>query len=418
MRILVVSNFFPPHAIGGYELGCADVVEALIKDGHEVRVLTSTYRVDRPVEDGNVFRWLQSSLGWQSRNRLRYVAALIDKERRNQRAFERACRRHQPDLVYVWNAALISISIVLQAQRKGIPVCFFVSDEWISKWESDDWYSFWNRTSARPASRLAKGLLRPVLSLIGVDAPRDALDLSHVQFASNYLRNSALRAGLNVAGSEVIHWGVDVNRFNYRVDARTPSRLLFVGQVTRHKGVHTAIDALRILSAGGIDTVSLTIVGGSVVPDYVQELRSTVRSSGLADRVSFLGFRERHALPAIFRDHDILIFPSAWAEPFSITLLEAMASGLAVVTTNTGGTPEILESGENGLSFEPNDADGCAKQILRLLRERDLSERIRSNARRSVVERFTFESMLKKIRVSLANRSTPEAIPQQIRKAG
>ena len=60
MKILVVTNFYPPHYVGGYELGCRDVVEGLRQRGHKVDVLTSTWGVDRPLQEGGVHRWLVS----------------------------------------------------------------------------------------------------------------------------------------------------------------------------------------------------------------------------------------------------------------------------------------------------------------------------------------------------------------------
>ena len=62
MRILIVSNLYPPHHIGGYELGCRDVVEGLKARGHEVKVLTSTYGVGKRKCDGDVHRWLETDL--------------------------------------------------------------------------------------------------------------------------------------------------------------------------------------------------------------------------------------------------------------------------------------------------------------------------------------------------------------------
>src|SRR5215211_6131335 len=64
LRVVVVTNYYPPYFIGGYELGCRDVVEALKSRGHQVRVLTSTYQVDQPQTDGEVYRWLGLAEWW------------------------------------------------------------------------------------------------------------------------------------------------------------------------------------------------------------------------------------------------------------------------------------------------------------------------------------------------------------------
>src|SRR5205085_7979090 len=118
----------------------------------------------------------------------------------------------------------------------------------------------------------------------------------------------------------------------------------------------------------------LTIVGG---PDYDRRIHRLVSSLGLESHVRFTGLIPREQLPAICRQHYVLLFPSVWDEPFSITLLEAMSCGLAVVGTNTGGSPEILEDEVNALIFPKEDAEACAQQLVRLITAPPLFESLR-----------------------------------------
>jgi hypothetical protein len=123
LKICVVSNYYPPHFIGGYELGCRDVVEALRGRGHQVRVLTSTYNVEKPHDDGVVHRRLKIG-DWWTPNSLGGLAAVINKEMANLRAFRKICSDFHPDLIYVWNPVGISLSLVSVSQRLGLPVAF------------------------------------------------------------------------------------------------------------------------------------------------------------------------------------------------------------------------------------------------------------------------------------------------------
>ena len=97
------------------------------------------------------------------------------------------------------------------------------------------------------------------------------------------------------------------------------------------------------------------------------------------------------------------MFPSMWDEPFSITLLEAMSSGLAVVGTNTGGSSEILKDEVNALVFPKGDAEACARQVTRLIQTPALFERIRRNARRTIEAEFRLETMIDRIDQTLRN---------------
>jgi glycogen synthase len=398
MRILVISNFYPPHFIGGYEIGCRDVVEELKARGHQVCVLTSTHGVGIPGHDGGVYRWLETDFGSEAQAGAHGLIKLLRKESINRRAFKRLSKTFKPDVVYAWNLTHISISVIFLAQRMGLPVCYYVSDHWLSRWESDSWYAQTQRGDRRLLSRLAWQPVNSYLRIRG-PLPGPVLDLRHVQFASRYLKQAAIEADKPVSAAEVIHWGIDTGKFSYGEPSRNPSRLLYVGQITSHKGVHTAVQALRII----IDqpchkSTTLTIVGG---PDYDSRIRGLVSSLGLEDNVSFTGLIAREELPGVYQRHDLFVFPSVWEEPFSIALLEALASGLAVVATQTGGSPEILESEVNALTFTKEDARGCASQILRFLNDPELFERVRQNGRRTVEGRFKFNSMVDEIEHSL-----------------
>jgi hypothetical protein len=154
LNILVLSNYYPPHNIGGYELGCRDVVRGLEERGHRVTVLTSTYG-DGPGSDGEVHRRLtikyRAHLPRRAPVRAAYLAALLARERRDQRLFRELAAGLKPDLLYVWNASGISISLLRVARSMGIPTCVFVSDEWLARFPADDvWVRYW---PARQAGR-------------------------------------------------------------------------------------------------------------------------------------------------------------------------------------------------------------------------------------------------------------------------
>ena len=410
MNILVVSNFYPPHTIGGYELGCRDVVEALERRGHRVGVLTSVHGLGHAASDGDVHRWLSVDLTARPRSSLAYGLSLLAAEVRSGRALRRLVGESRPDVVYLWNLRYLPLSIARLAQRLGLAVCYFVSDDWLANWETVDRWEQWTaHLPGNPVKRALKCLLRRTGVLVRPAGRAEALDLRHVQFASGHLRQACLEAGKAVEPSTVVHWGVDTRRFAYRDEDRRDAfargpRLLYAGQVVASKGVDTAIDACRLLvHAHGLAGVELTVAGGSIRPDYVEHLRASVRDAGLADRVRFAGRVARERMPALYRAHDVLVFPSVWAEPFSLTVLEAMASGLAVVGTVTGGSGEILRHGVNALVFPPEDSATCARHVQALVDGPDEYERIRREGRRTVERGFDLERMVDAIERDLRN---------------
>ena len=402
MRVLVISNLYPPHYIGGYELGCRDVVEALRRRGHAVTVLTSTYGVGRPARDSYIIRCLETELSWDSQApTARYWRRMLRRELWNRAMFKNLVSARDFDVVYVWNVRAISLALVLMARQIGMPLCYYISDDWLEHVDTlDRWL---NQPTSAPRALVKQGGER-WLALAGLGLSGRALDLRHVQFASRYLERAALQAGRAVADGRVIYWGVDGAEFAYRAEQRPQvRRLLYVGQVVPRKGAHTAIEAVRLLhERHGCGEVELTIAGGTLLPEYEAQLRQQVEAAGLGTRVRFAGQVPRNSLPQLYHDHDALVFPSIWEEPFSITLLEAMSSGLPVAGTDTGGSAEILEHERNALVFPKEDAPACARQLLRLIEDPSLAERLRACARQTTERHYRIEHTVDQIEQHLS----------------
>ncbi|HEV7475480.1 MAG TPA: glycosyltransferase family 4 protein [Pyrinomonadaceae bacterium] len=393
LRICVVSNYYPPHFLGGYELGCRDIVEALKSRGHQVKVLTSTYKVETPQDDGQVYRRLRIG-DWWTPNSLGGLRAVLKKEIANRKAFRQLCSDFYPYLIYVWNPVGLSLSLVSELD---LPVCYFVSDHWLADWEADSGYQMWQQQQRHP---LWKAILSLALKLNVIHRPSSP-NLRYVQFASDFLKQEALSKGKPVSDAAVIHWGVDLEKYHYRETSKCSERLLYVGHIAPHKGVHTVIEALKLLVQAGHKEATLTIAGGSIVPEYEAQVRQMVSSFQLDEQVRFTGQLSRERLPSIYQEHDVLIFPSIWDEPFSITVVEAMASGLAVVGTPTGGSKEIFVDDVNALVFPKEDAEACAAGIRRLFTDERLFQEIRRRGRDTVERRFQLEQMVDTIERSL-----------------
>jgi glycosyltransferase involved in cell wall biosynthesis len=200
--------------------------------------------------------------------------------------------------------------------------------------------------------------------------------------------------GLPARHARVIYNGIDTTAFTSTPgrEGGGPLRALFVGRLVPDKGVHTAIEAVAQLRRSGREIV-LGIAGVPGYPwDYATRLWQTVEAEGLGDAVRFLGTVPYHELPGVYRQHDVLVFPSIVNEGLPMTLLEAMACGLAVVGTTTGGTGEILRDGVTGLTCSPDDARGLADCLARLLHDPALCQSLADAGRRQVREGFAIET--------------------------
>jgi glycogen(starch) synthase len=165
--------------------------------------------------------------------------------------------------------------------------------------------------------------------------------------------------------AEVIPFGIDPRLFPVVEPEPRPWkwRLLYVGRLELLKGLRTLALAMRQLPP----SASLEVVGmgDPAIPALMKEI---IGEPAASERLRF-STCSRPELVARYRDADVLVFPSEWDEPFGLVPLEAMACGVPVVATGTGGSGEYLRDGENCLLFPPRDSDRLAAAIQRLAGE-------------------------------------------------
>jgi glycosyltransferase involved in cell wall biosynthesis len=181
----------------------------------------------------------------------------------------------------------------------------------------------------------------------------------------------------NVAVSTIAN-GVDLGAF--RPGDAIPDdgalRLLCVARLIERKGQHHLIEAMRRLVAMGVD-VTLDLVGTG---DAQSANAAQVQAAGLAAQVRFVGYVPRERIAESYAAGHVFVLPS-YNEGMSVATLEALAAGLPVVVTRTGGTAELVEEGVNGLTFAWADVDRLTAHLHRLATDRALARRMGAASR-------------------------------------
>jgi glycosyltransferase involved in cell wall biosynthesis len=170
-----------------------------------------------------------------------------------------------------------------------------------------------------------------------------------------------------------------------------------IGQITRLKRQDLFIEAAaRLIRERHWSDAEFLIVGEAGPDDeaYLSQLRETANRWRVGDNLRFTGYVEN--LPALLAGFDIVVAPSD-NEAFSLALVEAMASGCAVVATRVGGMAEIVKDGVSGLLIERDNAHSLVAALSRLLVDKRLREKIGGVARTSVIERFNRHSAIDQI---------------------
>lgn len=401
MRIFVLSNFYPPAVIGGMEYRCQEVVEHLRQRGHQVMVLTSTYGGVKPSSDEDVYRLLTLESDLFYYQPVRFFTYRRHEERRNLYHLKRLSEPFMPDVVFIWGMWNLSRSLAYYLEdRFPDSVVYSLANDWPAQASSHE--AYWKQPARRLMSKPVKSVLGAVASaLLEHERPANPLQMRRAICVSVALRDVLLAASVPLKDTRVIYPGIDLSAFG---KPNKPSHqeqqglsLLYAGNVAQHKGVHTAIDALaHLLHAQPSLNITLTIVG-SGHPDYRRQLDQSILENNLDRHVYFVDQVPREQIPALLTHYDVLLFPSIWEEPFSRIVLEAMAAGLVVIGTQTGGTKEILVDGVNGLTFAPCDSVALAAHIREVYANAELRSELASTARQLVIEKFSLTTMVDQI---------------------
>src|SRR6266545_1498982 len=366
MRVLVVSGIWPPD-VGGPASHAPDVARFLHERGWRVEVVTTASAA--PPREQYAVHWVSRRLPLGARHfaGVRLVAS----------------RARRADVVYTTGtfgrsgagATLARRPYVLKltadpaferARRRGL-----VDGDVEQFQRGGGGLQAWFMRQARDAE------LRRA---------------AHVLTPSAYLRRLVLEWGVAPERVSVLpNPAPDVALRATRGEGPT---FAFAGRLTAQKALGVALEALA-----RVPDATLAIAGEG---DQLETLRPRARELGLNGRVQFLGAQRRDEVLELFGSAQAALLSSAW-ENFPHTVVEALAVGTPVISTDVGGVREAVEDGENGLLVPVGDVDALAEAMQRFLDDDALRVRLRAAARRSV-ERFSagevfgeLESVLKRV---------------------
>jgi len=370
MRVLYCTDTYPPQ-VNGVSVVTAISVAGLRERGWDVHVIAPKYpNGNGHATDPNVLSIPSAPLPLYPD--VRMVAP-------DYFAVRNAVDRLRPDIVHIATEFLVGRLGQIAAQRAGV-TC-------VTSYHTD-----FSRYMAKYG---VPWLATPVARYIA---------RFHKRARRTFTPSQASRADLLELGvTDVQVWGcgVDAERFNpsrrsqelrVTLDIDNAFTFIYVGRLAAEKGVGVVVEAYRrALALLPHGSVRLVIAGAG--PEE-ERLRATAPEGTV-----FLGFLEReHALPALYASADAFVFAST-TETLGLVVLEAMASGLAVIATPAGGVAEHLRDGENGIAYPANDVDACAAAMVRLATDGALSVKLRTGARRTA-EALTWSAELDRLDAS------------------
>jgi len=203
------------------------------------------------------------------------------------------------------------------------------------------------------------------------------------------LRAIALKLGVSANRCEVIaSVGVDQEKFKAAKPIPLPGngvKLLFVGGLVPVKGVDILLQACSVLLSKGME-FHLALVGKGPEEENVKQW---INSLNLKGNVTLIGEVPHPQIASYFAAADIFVLPSR-QEGLGIVLIEALASGTAIVASRTGGIPDLINDGENGILVNPENIQDLAQSLSELIQDEGLRNRLSQNGLKSV-QRYTYE---------------------------
>ena len=374
MKILMLTWEYPPRIVGGIARVVHDLSKRLIKDGHDVTVVTyrdgdtpyfendkgvKVYRVDNyMIRPNNFIDWIMQL----NFNMLAKSSEIIEKEGKFDviHAHDWLVANAAKALKHAYDIPLVSTIHATESGRNS-----GIHDDTQRYINDTEWMLTYESTEVIVNSNFMKG---------------------HIQglFGLPFEKINVIPNGINLTNFNGIERDYEFRR-QYASD--NEKIILYMGRLVYEKGIQHLISAMpKILN--GYNDAKLIIAGKGGMTD---ELKAQAEALGISNKVYFTGYLNAKQVQKMYKCADVAVFPSTY-EPFGIVALEAMLAGVPTVVSDVGGLDEIVEHGVTGMKSYAGNSNSIADSILALLYDQ-LAAKVSKNAKAKVKELYNWNKI-------------------------
>jgi len=359
MRLLVLTNLYPPQNLGGFGLCIQRLTQGLARRGYQPIVLTS----DQPYlgeagQDRSVLRLLELLGSYDGGlSRLSDTAEEERIRRSNGHILAKVVAWQRPQACLVGNLDLLGPDLLQHLLELGIPSIQHV------------------------------GFMGAPMPLAEYPTHRHY----GMAFASGEVRRLLVSQGFPVTTQPIVHPPLAADTLPAPATNRQGGGALQIGYsglLMQSKGVHVLLEACARLRQWGTP-FRLQLAGKAFSTDYAQALQAYVVTNNLDPCVHWHGFLEEHQLNSFYQQLDVLVFPSLHPESFGMVVAEAMACGVVPISSGVGGAFEVVTHGLDGLLSPAGDSTALAEALRWCQMHRVRVKSMAQRARQSATLRFT-----------------------------
>ena len=361
MRVLLITNLYPPQELGGYGRCMADFCWGLIRRGHQLQVLCNdaSYLGSSSKTGPNgepVARELQ--LKGDFCNGVHQIQTALEEyavDRHNRVIIQKWLEKENWDGILLGNIDLLGVGLLHYLLSHKLHILHHV------------------------------GFVHSPYSV----NQQPNTSQYHLLAASNTVKTRLIEDGIHAADASIVYPGARTDLFGpteiHRALPEPPCRikrkplhLCFAGLLMESKAPHTLLEAVAQLHQQDYP-VRASLAGGAFQKSYVEAMKSFCVHNKIDSSITFYKQLTRNQLARFFRLHHAAVFPSTHPEAFGIVAVEAMASGLALISSGVGGASEVFENNRSGLRFDAGNAESLSMQIKRLFDETGLLRGLQEN---------------------------------------
>lgn len=397
MKILFINNFFSPY--GGAESTMNDQASILRKNGHQV-FFFATNKGPYFEENYEYSHFFPEYTDYRSLSKSEFFKYLL-------KPFYNADARDKlstylgiikPDIVHCHNIYYhLTPSIIESCKKMNIPIVMSLNDPRLMCPSGTLMYK--NKTYCKKELCLSGNIYHCLLNKCKDNSAKASFiataenlynkitgyyDLIDVFLCpSQAMRNLAINSKINPDKLLVLNSFIKESFFNINPEYNDKGYFLYIGRLSKEKGVHYLIEAIS-----KFPDIKLHIVGKGPEEKNLMELSKKLNTSN----VTFLGFLSDKEVEDEYKNCIATILPCNWFETFGLTIVESFAYGKPVIASKIGAIPELIENHINGIVFQPENVEELASAINKLYTERELAIEMGKRNRKKAVNLYSIET--------------------------